>query len=230
MEGIIIAEPVRPAEKRPYLTHLFLGLMFLVQIVLTILPKNRVLGIYELYSLIPVRLFDGVYLESVVTYIFLHGSWMHLLVNGFALYGTGTIVEKDIGHIKFFGVFIFSGMVAGLFHSFLNSTSGIPLVGASGAIFGVIAVLFLLMPFKMTFALIVPLPSVIVGLMLSLFELSSFWMAPDPGIAHDAHLSGFIFGCVFAFIIDQKRAIRGFLLALIILAFIYFVGIYFGFS
>ena len=215
-------------EPTPFFTYILLGLMALIQLALTFSNEATILEFYETYSLIPVRFFDGVALESVFTYAFLHGNWMHLFVNGVALYGAGAIVERDIGHLRFVMVFVLSGAVAGLFHSYLNPASSIPLVGASGAIFGIIAVLFLLMPFKMTFALIVPLPSIVVGLMLSLFELSSFWMAADPGIAHDAHLSGFVFGCVCAFAIDQRRAMKGLIIALAVLALIYLLGVYLG--
>jgi membrane associated rhomboid family serine protease len=102
------------------------------------------------------------------------------------------------------------------------------LVGSSGAVFGVIAVLFLLMPFKLTFTMVVPLPSVIVGLMLSAVELSAFWMATDIGVAHDAHLVGFITGGLCAFVIDKKRALKGLFIALVVLAAIYYLGAYFN--
>jgi membrane associated rhomboid family serine protease len=53
-------------------------------------------------------------------------------------------------------------------------------------------------------------------------------MAADPGIAHDAHLSGFVFGCVCAFAIDQRRAMKGLIIALAVLALIYLLGVYLG--
>jgi membrane associated rhomboid family serine protease len=118
--------------------------------------------------------------------------------------------------------------VSGVIHCYLNPASETPLVGSSGAIFGLIAVLFLLMPFKLTFVLVVPMPSVVVGLMLSLVELSAFWMASDVGIAHDVHLSGFVMGAISAFIIDRKRALKGLFIATIILGLIYYVGVQFN--
>jgi membrane associated rhomboid family serine protease len=145
----------------------------------------------------------------------------------FALYGSGIIVERDIGSVKYFMTFIFSGLIAGITHCFLYPSSDMSLIGSSGAIFGIIAVLFLLMPFKISFTLIIPLPSIVLGLLLIAIELSAFWMASDVGIAHDAHIAGFIFGGFCAFIIDFKRAFKGVVIAIAILIFIYLFGLYF---
>lgn len=221
-------EEERKKEPTPFITNLILVTTILIQIYISIIPKGEALRIYETYSLVPVQLFDGVHIDSLFTYMFLHGNLVHLLVNSIALYGTGRTVERDIGNIKYLLVFIISGVAAGIFHSYLNPFSSAPLVGSSGAIFGVIATLFLLMPFKITFALIVPLPSVIVGVMLSIVELSAFWMQNDLGIAHDAHLAGFITGCVCAFAIDRDRALKGLIIAGTVVALLYYLGVYFG--
>lgn len=199
-----------------------------IQLYFYILGPSKALDLYESYSLVPVNLFGGVNVDSIVTYMFLHGNLVHLLVNSVALYGAGSIVERDIGHVKYLLVFVASGVAAGLVHCVLNPSSEIPLVGSSGAIFGVIAVLFLLMPFKITFALVVPLPSVILGIMLSLVELTAFWMASDFGVAHDAHLAGFVMGGICAFVIDKKRAVKGLFIAAVVLALIYYLGVYFN--
>lgn len=218
----------RPDQPTPLVTNILLIATVLIQLYVFMLRPSEALGIYETYSLIPTKLFSGIHLDSLVTYMFLHGNLAHLIVNGVALYGAGSVVEGDIGHLRYLLVFFVCGIAAGLFHCFLNPSSSTPLVGSSGAVFGVIAVLFLLMPFKLTFALIVPLPSVIVGLMLSAVELSAFWMATDIGVAHDAHLVGFITGGLCAFVIDKKRALKGLFIALVVLAAIYYLGAYFN--
>jgi hypothetical protein len=223
-------EEVREESKKPSLmvTNLLLIATVSIQLYLYILGPSKALGLYETYSLVPVNLFGGIHVDSIVTYMFLHGNLVHLLVNSVALYGAGSIVERDIGHVKYLLVFVASGIAAGLVHCILNPSSKIPLVGSSGAIFGVIAVLFLLMPFKITFALVVPLPSVILGIMLSLIELSAFWMASDFGVAHDAHLAGFVMGGISAFLIDKRRAVKGLFIAAVVLALMYYLGVYFN--
>jgi membrane associated rhomboid family serine protease len=210
----------------PFITYLLMALMAFLQVYLTMLPSARALNIFETYSLMPVRLLDGVFLDSMVSYIFLHGNWVHLFVNVIALLGAGMIVERDIGHLRYLILFMVSGVFAGLAHCFLNSQSSVPLIGSSGAIFGVIAVLFLLMPFKLTYALVVPLPSVVVGLILVLVESSAIWLANDIAIAHDAHIMGFITGCVYAFILDKRRAFKGLIVAAVILVLMYLIGLY----
>jgi membrane associated rhomboid family serine protease len=218
---------IKEKEKRPLIvTYLLLISTVFVQIYVSLINPSEALLIFEAYSLVPASLFRGIHVDSLVTYIFLHGNLLHLLVNSVALYGAGSIVERDIGHLRYFLVFLASGVLAGLMHCLISPWSDVPLVGSSGAIFGVIAMLFLLMPFKLTFIMIVPLPSVIVGIMLSLVELSAFYMANDIGIAHDVHLAGFLVGGVSAFIIDQKRALKGLIIATIVLALIYYAGIY----
>ena len=215
-------------KRVPFITYFILAVTLLIQLFMILLSTDEYLRVYETYSLIPTLLFQGVHIDSLLTYIFLHGSPIHLIVNSIALYGAGTIVEREIGHIKFLGAFITSGFVAGGVHSYLNPQSGIPLVGSSGAVFGIIAIMFLLMPFKLTYALVVPMPSVIVGLMLTLVEVSAFWLANDPGVAHDVHLAGFFVGGLTAFMIDQKKAVNGLVISIIILVFLYFLGTYFN--
>ncbi len=223
-------EKVTVESKKPSMmvTNLLLITTVSIQLYLYILGSSKALGLYETYSLVPVKLFGGVNVDSIVTYMFLHGNLVHLLVNSVALYGAGSIVERDIGHAKYLLVFVASGVTAGLVHCILNPSSEIPLVGSSGAIFGIIAILFLLMPFKITFTLIVPLPSVILGIMLILVELSAFWMANDFGIAHDAHIAGFVTGGICAFLIDKKRTMKGLFIAAVVLALIYYLGVYFN--
>lgn len=215
-------------RERPVVTYLLLSVTALIQIYVSTLTTPDAQALYARYALQPVLLFQGVGLGSLFTYMFLHGSWLHFLVNSIALWGAGGIVERDIGSPFYAVIYIVSGVVAGLVHSFMNISSKIPVVGASGAIFGVIALLFLLMPFKITFALIVPLPSVLVGVMLSAVEFSAVWLSDEGLVAHDAHLAGFIFGCICAFAIDRRRASKGLIVAATVFVILYYLGIHFG--
>ena len=215
-------------KPRPIITYALIAAMALIHLYLSLIPRQETLQFYETYSLFPVRLFDGVMLDTLLTYIFLHGNWVHLIVNSVSLLGAGVIVENDLGHLKFLGAFISSGVIAGLSHSLLHPPSSTPIIGASGAIFGVIAVLFLLMPFKITYALIVPLPSVAVGLLLSIIELYSLYTPTDLAIAHDAHIAGFAYGLIYAFIVDKRRALKGAVVALIALGVMYYIGVAYG--
>jgi len=212
-------------KPKPIVTYALLAAMTAIHLYLSLTPSAETIQIYETYALFPARLTQGATIDTLITYLFLHGNWVHLFANAVSLLGAGTIVENDLGHTKFLGAFLASGVVAGLLHAILNPSSSIPIIGASGAIFGVIAVLFLLMPFKITYALMIPLPSVAVGLMLSIVELYSLWTPTDITIAHDAHIAGFATGFIYAFIVDKKRALKGLIIALIALSAMYYIGI-----
>ncbi len=83
-------------KPRPIVTYALLASMTLIHLYLSLIPREAVLLLYETYSLFPVRLFDGVTVDTLLTYIFLHGNWVHLIVNCVSLLGAGAIVESDI--------------------------------------------------------------------------------------------------------------------------------------
>jgi membrane associated rhomboid family serine protease len=164
---------------------------------------------------------------SLFTYMFLHGNLAHLVSNVFVLHSVGREVERDVGSLRFTLVYLASGVSAGLIHMAVNPASNVPVIGASGAIFGLIAVMLLLMPFKVTTALILPLPGVVMGLLLVLVEVAAVMVSVESGVAHDMHLYGFFVGCVGAFALDQDRAFRGLVIALLILVALYVWAVYF---
>lgn len=220
----------------PFVTYLFLATAALVMVYVSLLPPSGVERFYRAYAfsassifeLSSTNLFENFGLVGLFTYMFLHASWMHFLMNAVALLGAGIIVEREIGSIRYVLVYLFSGISAAITYSLLHMSSADTLIGASGAIFGVIAVLFLLMPFKITFTLVIPLPSVLVGIMLSLVEFSAMVRAQiETGVAHEAHLAGFLFGGILAFAIDRRRAMKGLIIAVIIFLILYYLGIQF---
>jgi membrane associated rhomboid family serine protease len=83
---------------------------------------------------------------TFVTYIFLHGSWMHLLGNMLFLWVFGDNVEDAMGHRRFLGFYLLCGVIAGVAHAIAAPNSVSPLVGASGAIAGCLAAYLMLHP------------------------------------------------------------------------------------
>jgi membrane associated rhomboid family serine protease len=83
---------------------------------------------------------------TLVTYMFIHGSWIHLLGNMLFLWVFGDNIEDAMGHLRFIMFYLMCGIFAALFHTWLNPESEIPLVGASGAVAGVIAAYLILHP------------------------------------------------------------------------------------
>jgi membrane associated rhomboid family serine protease len=83
---------------------------------------------------------------TLVTYMFLHGSWIHLLGNMLFLWVFGDNVEDAMGHIRFIMFYLMCGIFAGLLHSWMLPKSDLPLIGASGAVAGIIAAYLILHP------------------------------------------------------------------------------------
>jgi len=208
------------------ITYLILFLNFGIFLYM-ISSGTNFLQLIKEYGLTPIDFLRRFDLLNLVSYMLLHGDLPHLLVNSFALWGTGTIVEKELGSPYFLLLYIASGIASALGHIIINPISETPLVGASGAIFGILAILFLLMPYKFTMLLIIPLPSVIVGILVIAMEISAFLYNKDPYIAHDAHITGFIFGLFSSFLIDFKKALEGLLLAGGITILLFLIGFYY---
>ncbi len=138
------------------------------------------------------------------------------------LLGVGRIVEAEIGGWRYGVVFLGSGVFSGFLHVLFNQGSELSVIGASGAVFGVIALIFLLMPFKYSNALILPLPGVLLGLFMLMFEVWALMYGTDVYIAHDVHLYGFIIGTLAAFGIDYDRALRGLIMSVIVAIGLYY--------
>lgn len=83
---------------------------------------------------------------TLLSYMFFHGDLLHLIGNMLFLWVFGDNVEDAMGHIKFFFFYIICGVVAGLVHALVLPTSPVPLIGASGAVAGVIAAYLVLHP------------------------------------------------------------------------------------
>src|SRR5919108_3595916 len=83
---------------------------------------------------------------TFITYVFLHGGWMHLIGNMLFLWVFGDNVEDRWGHIKFFVIYIICGIAASLTHIFFNLNSSLPSLGASGAISGILGAYLVLFP------------------------------------------------------------------------------------
>jgi len=144
---------------------------------------------------------------ALLSFMFLHGGFWHLLGNMWSLYIFGDNVEDQLGPIKYLLFYLLCGFASGLTHLFLNWHSQVPTVGASGAIAGVMGAYFVLYPHSkiLTFIPIFFLPYLIE---IPAFFFLGFWFflqfvsatgtpAHGGGIAWWAHIGGFVFGIVF---------------------------------
>ncbi len=148
---------------------------------------------------------------TLLTAIFVHGSFFHLAGNMLYLWIFGNNIEDSIGHVRFGLFYILAGILASLFHILTNVDSTVPMVGASGAIAGILGAYFVLHPrseiltliFFFFFIHIVRIPAIIfLGLW---FAFQLFSSHSGGGVAWYAHIGGFITGVVMIFFFRKKR-------------------------
>lgn len=216
--------PIRddnPSKTFPVFNILFI-LINCALFILQITSEARNLELLENYAMIPSVFFSDPLHNwfRPFTYMFLHGGWLHLIGNMLFLYIFGDNVEDIFGHFGYILFYFMAGCAGALLQSIFSIDSTIPLVGASGAISGVIAAYMLLFPLKSILTLIflgfivfpVKIPAVfyiavwIGGQFLSgLSGLSSMGKAAG-GVAYMAHIGGIILGLIFG--MRARRIVR----------------------
>lgn len=142
---------------------------------------------------------------QLLTYQLMHGGWLHLLLNCWAIYVFGREVEETLGRISFLTLYFTSGVIGGLFQSLagvlLGGAFAVPVVGASAGAFGLIAafaVLYPERPLMMLLFFIIPVSMRAKFLLLFSGLLTLFGIVfPMDNIAHAAHLGGMLTGIVF---------------------------------
>jgi membrane associated rhomboid family serine protease len=140
-----------------------------------------------------------------ITHMFLHGGWLHIIGNMWFLWIFGNNVEDSMGHGRFAVFYLLCGLAAAALQIYANPRSGIPMVGASGAIGGVMGAYVLLYPRVRVKML------VFLGFIVTTFTIPAFWMlgywfvaqviggigaigAHGGGVAFWAHVGGFVAG------------------------------------
>ncbi len=178
---------------KPYLTYTFVGINILFFIIVNLFQGDDAVLNFAISK-------EHFAFYRIFTSMFVHGSEAHLFFNMFALLICGSKLESLIGNIKYFGVYMLSGLCSSILIAFMES---IPCVGASGAIFGLFGCYLMLayknrdiMRYTYKYDL---LPTVILDLIIS------FLM---PNISITAHLGGFIIGLILYFVFCRKIVLK----------------------
>lgn len=189
---------------------------------------------YCRWSFQPAEWFDNVRGESnvgaprnweviitIITSAFLHAGWLHIGGNMLFLWVFGDNVEDRLGHFPYLIFYLFAAAIASMIQGAMDSTSLIPVVGASGAVAGVLGAYIVWFPgativavFPALFFLPLPIPAIVMIGVWFVQNLFAGYMtlgsaaAPDSGVAWFAHIGGFLFGflLVFLFLRDHGRA------------------------
>ena len=146
----------------------------------------------------------NVYL-AILWSMFLHGSVLHLLGNMLFLWVFGNNIEERFGRPFYFLFYLLSGFVATMAHVFAQTNSTIPVVGASGAIAGVMGAYFVLYPNAPINSLILFPPFVLfrkiqAKWLLGIWLVTQFFLSPGSGVAWVAHVGGFAFGAIIGLV------------------------------
>jgi len=161
---------------------------------------------------IPIQHYEGpkpIYL-TLLSSMFMHASWMHIIGNMLYLWIFGDNIENRIGAARFLGFYLVCGVVASLAHIAFAMDSTIPSLGASGAIAGVLGAYLVLFPKRkvrvMVARQIVPMPAFVVrGLWIALQFFGQFSVAGEGGVAYMAHIGGFVAGVALIFLFGGRR-------------------------
>ena len=151
--------------------------------------------------------------------IFLHGGWIHIIGNMLYLWIFGDNVEDRMGHLRYFAFYIICGVLAGGVHLYTNPTSGVPTIGASGAIAGVMGAYFIMFPGSRIitfvpiffFFQIIEIPAFFfIGFwfLVQFFSGSLFLSSAGQnvgGVAWWAHVGGFVCGMVLVFFFRKRK-------------------------
>ena len=168
-----------------------MGAVFLLQMVVS--------GRINLYlGLVPILVWKKFFLWQLGTYIFLHGGISHILFNLLALWMFGGELESNWGSRKFLFYFFFCGIGAGICTVAFSPYQFIPVIGASGAIYGILLAYGWLFPNRLIYIyFLFPIPAKYLVIIYGLLELYSSMEGTGGGIAHLTHLGGLFFGLIY---------------------------------
>ncbi len=214
-----------PTYSKPVITYSILGICVLVFILQISSASYQSGKLFYSYGLIPAVLTGHKQLPAeiamiapeltLITSMFMHGGFMHLIGNMLYLWIFADNIEDELGPVKFICFYLLSGIAAALTQVFLNTESTIPMIGASGAIGGVLgayivnhpkAKVIVLIPLGF-FSQIVKIPALyVLGFWFILqFINSSLSSSEGGGVAYGAHIGGFIFGVVAILFFNKKN-------------------------
>ena len=206
----------------PVVTYVLIGiniLIFFYQLTL----DNRALNdfIFE-WGAVPDEIWARQDLVTLLTSMFLHGGWLHIGGNMLFLWVFGDNVEDTMGHVSFLIFYLLTGIAAGLAQVLIDTNSIIPLVGASGAISGVLGAYIVLFPRGLIrtlvvfgfFVTVVMIPAwVQIGLWILLQFVNGFASLgvtteeTGGGVAFFAHIGGFIAGAILVWLFRNPEAL-----------------------
>jgi membrane associated rhomboid family serine protease len=211
---VIPLRDVIPSRTFPLITIVIIVLNALAWLLeLSLEPRELEQFLYA-YGVVPAHL----QLSTLITSMFLHGSWSHILGNMWFLWIFGDNVEDRFGHGRFLVFYLLCGIAAALGQVLMNSTSTLPTIGASGAIAGVMGAYFILYPQSRVLTLIpifwfeiIEVPAIVLlgfWFLMQLFSagaLAARTTGTGGGVAFAAHVAGFLVGMAGVLVFRKRE-------------------------
>jgi membrane associated rhomboid family serine protease len=212
---VIPLRDVIPSRTTPYITVTIIALNALAWLFELSLPQETLNAFLTVYGVVPAYFAPA----TLVTSMFLHGSWSHVLGNMWYLWIFGDNVEDRVGHGRFIVFYLLCGIVAALGQVAVDPSSTMPTIGASGAIAGMMGAYFVLYPHSRVLTLIpwiflqiVELPAIVLlgfWFVMQLFSAGTIAMTTSSrggGVAFAAHVAGFLVGMA-GVLVFRKRSL-----------------------
>ena len=205
---------VIPSRTTPYVTVTIIILNALAWLFEISMPRENLSVFLQVWGVVPAAFIP----VTLVSSMFLHGSWSHVIGNMWYLWIFGDNVEDRLGHGRFVAFYLLCGIVASFGQIVLDPGSTLPMIGASGAIAGVMGAYFVLYPQSRVLTLIplivfweiVELPAIFLlgfWFLMQLFSAGAIAATANSqagGVAFMAHVAGFVTGLVGVFIFRKR--------------------------
>jgi membrane associated rhomboid family serine protease len=205
---------VIPSRSTPYITLTIIGLNVVAWLVEISLPRDVLPLFLQVYGVVPADF----HTSTLISSMFLHGSWSHIVGNMWYLWIFGDNIEDRLGHGRFIVFYLLCGVVAAVGHIAVDPSSTLPTIGASGAIAGVMGAYFVLYPHSRVLTLIpwiflqiVEMPAIVllgVWFLMQLFSAGAIAVTASThggGIAFAAHVAGFATGVLAVFVFRNRE-------------------------
>jgi membrane associated rhomboid family serine protease len=215
MGGLV---PLKDASRRPTRVPMVTGVIIVVNVTVFVLELIRGDAFVLRWSAIPAQIVSGHHWITLLTAMFMHGSWSHIIGNMIFLWAFAPEIEDVMGRGRYLVFYLVGGLVAMLAQVLADPHSTVPNLGASGAIAAVMgaflvtyprdqikALLFIFIFVKVTF---IP-AALLIGFwfLTQLVHAGSVAQVQTGGVAYLAHVGGFIFGAVAARLFEDPRRI-----------------------
>jgi len=212
---VIPLRDVIPSRTTPFITVTIIALNSVAWLLEISMPHEQLNEFLTVFGVVPAAFAW----PTLITSMFLHGSWMHVIGNMWYLWIFGDNVEDRFGHGRFLTFYLMAGIIAAFGQILIDPNSTLPTIGASGAIAGVMGAYFVLYPHSRVLTLlpliiiweVIELPAIVLlgfWFVMQLFSAGTVAMTASTGtggVAFMAHVAGFAFGLGAVFVFRKRR-------------------------